>query len=220
MPISNYLAPSAIAKPGVCTSSTRPASPYEGQVIYETDTDKTLVWNGSAWVFLSTGTANPVGLEFITQTSLSGASVNISNCFNGTYDSYRIVISGLKCNTGARFVDLAFLPTTTTGYNTSFYWTHLENVTATTASNTSVFRPAIVADSTNYGGGVIDICNPFLSVQTMFTAQGSDPRTTGGFFRASGGWHNQTNSYTGISIICTGDTFTHGKAIVYGYKMS
>jgi len=49
MPISSYIAPSAIAKPGVCTSSTRPASPYEGQYIYETDTDKTLFWNGSLW---------------------------------------------------------------------------------------------------------------------------------------------------------------------------
>ena len=34
---------------GVCTSSTRPTAPYEGQMIYETDTDRVLVWNGSAW---------------------------------------------------------------------------------------------------------------------------------------------------------------------------
>ena len=50
MPLSSFLAPSALAKPGVCTSSTRPASPYEGQVIYETDTDKLLFWNGSTWI--------------------------------------------------------------------------------------------------------------------------------------------------------------------------
>jgi hypothetical protein len=37
-------------RPGVCTSTTRPTAPYEGQTIYETDTDKTLFWNGSAWV--------------------------------------------------------------------------------------------------------------------------------------------------------------------------
>jgi len=36
-------------RPGICTSTTRPTAPYEGQAIYETDTDKVLVWNGSAW---------------------------------------------------------------------------------------------------------------------------------------------------------------------------
>jgi hypothetical protein len=47
--LSNYLPSSRLIQPGVCTSSTRPASPFEGQVIYETDTDKVLVYNGSAW---------------------------------------------------------------------------------------------------------------------------------------------------------------------------
>jgi hypothetical protein len=36
-------------RPGVCDSTTRPTSPYEGQMIYETDTDKVLVWNGTTW---------------------------------------------------------------------------------------------------------------------------------------------------------------------------
>jgi hypothetical protein len=34
----------------VCASTTRPSSPFEGQEIYETDTQKTLVYNGSSWV--------------------------------------------------------------------------------------------------------------------------------------------------------------------------
>ena len=50
MPLSTVLGAQSLIKPGVCTSSTRPASPYDGQMIYETDTDKTLVWNGTAWV--------------------------------------------------------------------------------------------------------------------------------------------------------------------------
>jgi hypothetical protein len=37
-------------KPGVCTSTTRPSAPYEGQMIYETDTDRILVYNGSSWI--------------------------------------------------------------------------------------------------------------------------------------------------------------------------
>lgn len=49
MGISNYTPNSRLAQPGVCTSTTRPASPYEGQSIYETDTDKALTWDGSAW---------------------------------------------------------------------------------------------------------------------------------------------------------------------------
>jgi hypothetical protein len=32
-----------------CTSSTRPSSPDEGMCIYETDTDRVLVWDASAW---------------------------------------------------------------------------------------------------------------------------------------------------------------------------
>jgi len=36
-------------RPGVCTSTTRPTAPYEGQQIYETDTDLVRVWNGSVW---------------------------------------------------------------------------------------------------------------------------------------------------------------------------
>lgn len=34
----------------ICTSSTRPSSPLDGQKIYETDTDLEYVWDGSAWV--------------------------------------------------------------------------------------------------------------------------------------------------------------------------
>jgi hypothetical protein len=53
MPLSTVLGAQSLIKPGVCTSSTRPASPYDGQVIYETDTNKTLAFNGSAWDILS-----------------------------------------------------------------------------------------------------------------------------------------------------------------------
>ena len=49
MPFSSVLGASSVIKPGVVTSTTRPSAPYEGQVIFETDTDKTMVWNGSSW---------------------------------------------------------------------------------------------------------------------------------------------------------------------------
>lgn len=46
-------------RPGVCTSTTRPGTPYTGQCIFETDTLRYLVWQGSSWVSLS-GTSTVV----------------------------------------------------------------------------------------------------------------------------------------------------------------
>ena len=40
-------------KPGVCTSTNRPANPYDGMMIYETDTNLVRIWNGTAWKTLS-----------------------------------------------------------------------------------------------------------------------------------------------------------------------
>lgn len=53
MGLSSQLASSSLARPGVCTSSTRPASPFTGQVIYETDTGYLRVWDGAAWDYFS-----------------------------------------------------------------------------------------------------------------------------------------------------------------------
>jgi hypothetical protein len=80
----------------ICTSTTRPASPFEGQTIYETDTDKTLIWNASNWVGISTpaaltttqrGTLTPyTGLEIYNTTTgawevYNGSSWQISRPF-------------------------------------------------------------------------------------------------------------------------------------------
>lgn len=37
---------------GVCTSTTRPNNPYEGQMVYVTDLDELQVWNGLVWFTL------------------------------------------------------------------------------------------------------------------------------------------------------------------------
>ena len=74
MGISQQIGASSLSKPGVCTSSTRPATPYEGQMIYETDTDKVLVWNGTAW-YANWNTAwGQVGLQTITSIFTTSAT--------------------------------------------------------------------------------------------------------------------------------------------------
>ena len=57
-------------KPGVCTSTTRPGSPYVGQIIYETDTLLAKVWTGSAWVDYPAGKANTASPTFTGTVTL------------------------------------------------------------------------------------------------------------------------------------------------------
>ena len=61
-------------RPGVCTSSTRPTAPYEGQHIYETDTDIEYVWSGSAWVVNYVSAASPAFTGTPTAPTASGGT--------------------------------------------------------------------------------------------------------------------------------------------------
>jgi hypothetical protein len=56
-------------RPGVCTSTTRPTNPYEGFMIYETDTDMVAIWNGTAWRYISATTpTNGTVLQIVSNT--------------------------------------------------------------------------------------------------------------------------------------------------------
>ena len=78
MGITQQIGASSIIKPGVCTSSTRPASPYEGQMIYTTDLDTLEIWNGTAWRIMGASTpTNGTVLQTVTgstQTVTSSTS--------------------------------------------------------------------------------------------------------------------------------------------------
>jgi hypothetical protein len=87
MPFSSVLGASSVIKPGVCTSTTRPTVPYEGQLIYETDTDRVASYNGSAWVYTATGAVVQVKsttktdtftTTSATYTDITGLSVSIT----------------------------------------------------------------------------------------------------------------------------------------------
>lgn len=42
----------------ICTSTTRPVTPYTGQFIYETDTKRLMVYNGTTWLQVANTTTN------------------------------------------------------------------------------------------------------------------------------------------------------------------
>lgn len=80
-------------RPGVCTSSTRPSSPFDGQLIYETDTDLVKAWDGSTWELIGPTPASTEGLTFVDAGSFTTVtSVSLpDNTFNSTYRNYRVI---------------------------------------------------------------------------------------------------------------------------------
>ena len=104
MAISSITGAQSLIKPGVCTSSTRPASPYDGQMIYETDTDRTLVYNGTAWIgvgrmkniasFTSSGTWTvPAGVTYAV-ANIRGAGGGAGSASAGTGGSSSVAFAG------------------------------------------------------------------------------------------------------------------------------
>lgn len=61
----------------VCTSSTRPGSPFLGQLIYETDTTIIHIWDGTIWrTIRPTNDGRPRGFKGFATTTVASASVS------------------------------------------------------------------------------------------------------------------------------------------------
>lgn len=206
---------------GVCTSTTRPSAPYEGQMIYETDTNRVLVWDNAAWVMIA-DTDTPPGLQLVATKTLSGTSTQVDSCFTTEFDSYRLVLSNFTFSTES-LVTLRLVAGTTPNTDNSYYTAGFQVVTGGTLTGigsgpTTYFYTAASASPTA-SGLVVDIYNPKLSVGTGINLQGTDTRTNGAPYRASGGFFNGTNSFDGIWIGSLNGSYTLGGTVrVYGYR--
>lgn len=55
-------------RPGACTSTNRPGSPYDGQLIYETDTNRVAVYDSTAWVYKTPASTTGSVLQVVSTT--------------------------------------------------------------------------------------------------------------------------------------------------------
>lgn len=218
MPVSNIIPSSKIAQPGVCTSTTRPASPYSGQVIYETDTGKTQVWNGSGWVMLTNSSAPP-GLELI-KTQVVGSnvtSVTVTNVFSSTYDKYSISWTGGIGTTNAYGLNMR-LGSTTTGYYSSFQYIPWSGATSINQQNNTAEWAGVGIMTTS--GAYVDaiIINPNLPQFSYYASNYIYGAVGGGGGGAYiNGYLNDTTQYTDVTFV-VGAGITGGTIRVYGYR--
>ena len=219
-------------KPGVCTSTTRPIAPYDGFVIYEIDTDRSLVWNGSAWVYLSTGNTNTSGLELITAVGCSSggsasngvvtisggvSNVVVTNAFNANYDNYRIIVSGGGVSASTGYLTLQ-LGSATSNYRYQYIFGTLSSILSTSGTVTGskfdyvgVAGPLLSAD--------MFLSNPFAAGATTINCFAGKTGNDAGPFT---GFQVDSTSFTSFTLgVSNSNTFTAGGTIrVYGFRNS
>lgn len=107
-------------KPGVVLSTNRPANPYDGMMIYETDTNLVRIWNGTAWKTLAysdytSGSVIQVASTTKTDTTsatsasyvdITGMSVSITPTSTSSKVMVLVSIQGAATSNGSMYVRL------------------------------------------------------------------------------------------------------------------
>lgn len=164
------------------------------------------------------------GLVYVASTTISGASTNLASCFNSTYDNYRVVIGNLDLSTTTtRPLSIQFSNAgtpTATGYD---WWASYvyaggggnEGAAGATSWQITQFS----GDTTPSGSLWIEIGNPYGSSYTTGTNQAFAYQSGAGGYvnRIGGGVLKNNTSYTGLTILTSGDSLS-GTVTVYGYR--
>jgi len=210
-------------RPGVCTSSTRPTAPYTGQVIYETDTSLSYVYNGSSWQQVSGGTAvGNSGLVYITSATVVGTptTLTIDNCFTSAYENYRVIVKYTNPGTGYPAVYVNWraggVSNTAASYAQMGNGRTSGNADASYGSsgNTNAYIGSIPGSLT------FDVLSPQnANVQTTTLGQSNFYDGTSFTLRNTSSFHNVVAGYDGFVLSIASSTFTSNMTVrVYGYR--
>jgi hypothetical protein len=116
-----------LVTPVVATSTSRPALPRVGAIIYETDTEDSFVWSGSAWVAFGTdgpqgpqGTTGPQGATGAqgatgSQGATGAAGTNGTNGTNGDWSTAQTLNTQTGTSYTVQSSDVGKLITLTNG---------------------------------------------------------------------------------------------------------
>ena len=205
-------------RPGVCTSTTRPANPYDGMVIYETDTDKVAVYDVNAWVY-KTGTTAPAapvapGLVLISSGTLSGSSTTFSSVFSADYDNYEIIVTNAEAavSTPSLFMTIGSI---STGYTRGIATNNGAYSYTGSQSSFDIGYAGNAANSNVYSK--VFLINPFLTLKkTLYGIHIWPANQVYDIY----GEQEDTTSCTSLTLTMSSSTFSGGNCRIYGYQNS
>jgi hypothetical protein len=165
---------------------------------------------------LNASDMNAVGLWLVkTQTiGTTVSSVTVTDAFSADYDNYRIVVSVGSASTSLNL--LMTLGATTTGYYRATQGVSYAGAGSAsgTANGASWF---IISTASDGAHGSLDVFKPFAADQTGFVC-GTPMNVTNGSVFLSGGYLDNTTSYTAFTLTTSTGTITGGEIRVYGYR--
>lgn len=233
-------------RPGVCTSSTRPANPFTGQIVYETDTGYLRVWDGSAWDYLSqkqdTAEGLPaetyMGLVKVIPTAIAGSGVSLSangtvtftgstsiaidGIFTTQYRNYRIELTGTSNSVNASDLTIGLRASGTTNTTANYF----SNI----IYNTHAGGPAqsyLPSQTKGYGGQTadlifnnsIDVFAPQIVSRTGIITNGNGFGSNTAVVGIAFVNFNATTQFDGIVFAAATATIQlTGQCVVYGYS--
>jgi len=185
-------------------------------MIYETDTNRVLVYEGAAWVMIA-DTDTPPGMELIRVQTWATAvtSVTVSNVFSSTYENYRIVIYANDSS------------------GTASHSLQLSGITGSNYFTGGSYGSWGFATQVGYGPSAstawIASANNVIGVPTQITWEIAGPnlarRKHGTIFSQAGNGHTSfnllcasTSTATGFVFSKFGETIIGGTIHVYGYR--
>ena len=151
------------------------------------------------------------------------ASQVITSCFNGTFDAYRVVISGVTMSNSA-YTTTVFAKMhdgtnpASTNYNYGIPRVDMA-VGSVSAYNAALGTAGVIigVGSGDKFGTTFDVINPFIASHTIFdNLSVSSPST--GYSGSGAGMHQVSTAYSSLQIIPSTGTISAGTIIVYGYR--
>lgn len=155
------------------------------------------------------------GLVYVSSTTVGSGvtSVTVSNCFSSTYNNYRLVFSNITGTVSNSPWQIQFNNSTGSTYkSTSAYLVYGSTGFYAYAPSTTTVARVGWSDTTSDMNLVVDIISPNLSAMTTWSSQGANQTIT---YQSAG---IDTNAAAQTGFTMTGDTFTGGLILCYGYR--
>lgn len=165
------------------------------------------------------------GLVLVKSQTVGSAvsSVSLTDAFNSTFDSYKIVISNVTMSSTAASTAVWLKMHDGSNPASTNYNYGLTKIDIATGSVTANYG-ALITNGVVIGfgtgdkfGTAFEIVNPFFATHTIFPNI-SGVNVSTGYFYSGSGMHQTSTAYPGFHVYPGTGTMTGGTIRVYGYR--